>query len=150
LLADGWKTFLLFWAVSKDIGDSGFLTDLGVAVLDCRGCVAIRFGYPNDEGVSEHPLYASGMSDLASSVLEVHESAWAIEVTQQMHASAIRIWGGRQMDSHWSRDWTLRHFIITLKEKTFECLVYDTIAVDHFCKTFDDAFAFAIEKFKER
>ena len=48
LLADGWKTYLLFFAVSKG-------KDLGVAVLDCDHCVMSKFGYPNDEGLEEHP-----------------------------------------------------------------------------------------------
>ena len=149
LLADGWKTYLLFWAVSKEVGEAGFLADLGVAVLECQGCVASMFGYPNDEGIVEHAFYMYGMSDLASSVLEVVDSPWVLEVTQQMRASASRIWGARGMGSSWSRDSTLRHFILTLKEKTFECLVYDRIAIDRFFPTFDEAFAHVLSKFKE-
>jgi hypothetical protein len=148
LLADGWKTYLLFWAVSKDVGESGRLDDLGVAVLDCQGCVACKFGYPNDEGMPEHPFYNSGMADLPSSVLEVLDSIWTHEVTEQMHASVSRIWGGRGMDSSWSRDWVLRHFILTLKEKTFECLA-STLAVERYFPTFDEAIAFVVAKFKE-
>ena len=53
------------------------------------------------------------------------------------------------MDSSWSRTWTLRHFMLTLKEKTFECLVSDRIVVDRFCQTFDEAFAYVIGKFNE-
>lgn len=86
---------------------------------------------------------------MGSSVLEVLESPWVHEVTQQMQSSASRIWGGRGMDSSWSRTWTLRHFMLTLKEKTFECLVSDRIVVDRFCQTFDEAFAYVIGKFNE-
>jgi len=148
LLADGFKTYLLFWAVSKEVGESGFLADHGVAVLDCQRCVACRFGYPNDEGMHEHPLWKSGIADSVSSVLEVRDSTWAREVEQQMQASASRIWGGRGIDSSWSRDLLLRHFILALKEKTFECLG-SGLAVERYFPTFDQAIAFVIGRFKD-
>jgi hypothetical protein len=56
LLQDGRKTYLLFFAVSKVVEESGYFEDLGVAVLDCKRCATAKFGYPNDEGLPEHPL----------------------------------------------------------------------------------------------
>lgn len=148
LLADGENTYLLFFAVSKNVGKSGYLDDLGVAVLECQGSVACKFDYPNDEGRPEHPLYNFGMSDLESSVLEVVDSTWAHEVAKQMHASASRIWGGRGVDPSWSRDEVLRHFIVTSKEKTFECLA-SALAIDRYFQTFDQAIAYVIGRFNE-
>src|SRR4051794_36899649 len=75
VLQDGWKTYLLFWSVSKSVGASGYLDDLGVAVVDCQGCVLTKFGYPNDEGTPEHPLYSLGF-DVGSSIQEVVASNW--------------------------------------------------------------------------
>lgn len=146
LLQDGWGTYLLFFAVSKNVGKSGYLDDLGVAVLECRGCVVAKFGYPNDEGRPEHPLYSAGMAQATSAVLEVVESAWAREVDEQAMASARRIWGARATDLFRSRE-PAGHFIINLKEKTFECLA-SSLAVARYCGTFDEAIAFVMEKFK--
>jgi hypothetical protein len=134
-------------AVSKDVGESGWFTDLGFAVLDCQRCAMSKFGYPNDEGRPEHPLY-NGMTQAKTSVLEVVDSPWADEVSNQMRESDRRIWGGRGMEPAWDRGGALRHFIITLKEKTFECLAR-TIVVERYCKTFDEAFSFVLDKFKE-
>jgi hypothetical protein len=149
LLQDGWKTYLLFFAVSKAVGESGHLKDLGVAALECKQCGMSKFGYPNDEGLPEHPLYNYGMADLQSSVHEVIESAWAEEVSQQRIASAQRIWGRRGMDWTWATKRTHRHFIITLKEKTFECLASE-LSVECFFKTFEEAFAHVVRSFMKR
>jgi hypothetical protein len=148
LLQDGWKTYLLFFAVSKAIDESGYLRDLGVAVLDCQHCVASKFGYPNDEGLPEHPYYRCGMSELATSVLEVVDSPWVQEVTDQRVASARRIWERRGMDWSWARGNQPRHFILTLKEKTLECLA-SSLVVERFCETFDAAYAHVIEEFSK-
>lgn len=148
LLQDGWKTFLLFFAVSKAVGSDGRLDDLGVAVVDCRDCASSKFGYPNDEGMPEHPLYPCGLAEAGSSILEVIESPWAMEVSEQMVASSRRIWGGRGMGSGWSSERRLRHFIIVLKEVTFECLA-SSLVVDRFCECFDEAYAYVLAKLAE-
>jgi hypothetical protein len=148
VVQDGWKTDLLFFAVSKAVGQSGYLDDLGVAVLDCHQCVMAKFGYPNDEGLPEHPLYLSGMGETASSVMEVADSAWAAEVDGQRTASARRIWGGRGIEPGWVKDCKSRHFIVTLKEKTFECLA-SSLTVEQFCPTFAEATAFVMAKLAE-
>jgi hypothetical protein len=120
VLQEGWKTYLLFFAVSQDVDESCHLKDFGVAVLDCQNCAMSKFGYPNDEGLVEHRLYASGMAELQTSVLEVVDSPWEHEVHEQMLASARRIWRKRGMGWDGARKRELRHFIIRLKEKTFE------------------------------
>ncbi len=148
LLADGWKTYLLFYAVSKDIDESGRLKDLGVAVLDCKECVMSKFGYPNDEGKYEHPFYKYGMASSETAVLEVFDSPWVQEVFEQQQTSARRIWGGRGMDWEWARDRKPRHFMITLKEMTFECLA-SSLVIDRYCSTFEEAFTHVIATFNE-
>lgn len=148
VIQDGWKTYLLFFAVSKAVGQSGYLDDLGVAVLDCDHCVMAKFGYPNDEGLPEHVMYRCGMGEAASSVLEVVDSAWAAEVDGQRVASAQRIWGGRGISPEWVKDCKSRHFIVTLKEKTFECLA-SSIAVERYCPTFAEAMSFVMGKLTE-
>lgn len=127
LLQDGREAFLLFFATTPDITDSGYLGDLGVAVVECIGWVITKFGYPNDEGLSEHPLYSIGLGD-ESTVYEVVNSEWALEVGQQMQDSSDRIWHKTDFICA-----PLRHFIVLLKERTFECLAQD-IAVNHYAK----------------
>lgn len=146
LLADGWKTYLLFFAVSKGLDASGHLKDLGVAVLDCDHCVMSRFGYPNDEGIQEHSLYEHGIADLTTSVVEVLDSTWVQEVSEQMLGSAQRICAGRGISCDWARDPKLRHFIVLLKEKSFECLA-SSLAVEKFCNTFEEAYSHVVAEF---
>jgi hypothetical protein len=77
VIQDGWSTYVLFFAVSKSVDETGYLRDLGVAVVECQGCSMAKFGYPNDEGRPEHPLYKLGMHDAGSDILEVIASPWA-------------------------------------------------------------------------
>jgi hypothetical protein len=145
LLQDGMEAFLLFFAVSKEVSASGYLDDLGVAVLECVGCAATKFGYPNDEGLPEHPLYSLGLADAPSSVLEVVGSTWAKEVDDQLRESCIRIRGnvGAQGGG------CLRHFVVCLKERTFECLAQELV-VNRFTLGFPEAFAYVQSRFSER
>jgi len=146
LLQDGWKTYLLFLAVSKTVQESGYLKDLGVAILECVNCSSAKMGYPNDEGLSEHPLWNHGLSDLESSIAEVAGSPWLADIRDQKNRSAKRIWGGRGMA------WTPttesdKHFVITLKEATFECIAEDLTVVEY-AHDYDAAFAYVITEFK--
>ena len=142
LLQDGWATFLLFRAVSRTVSTSGHLDDLGIAVLECTGCAATKFGYPNDEGLHEHPLYDRGLSDAPTAVVEVTDSAWAREVSEQMRLSTARIWGTSPSSA------SLRHFLICLKELTFECLA-SQMEVKLYTKDFSAAFAYVQARFSE-
>ena len=148
VIQDGWKTYLLFFAVSKAVGSSGYLDDFGVAILNCQQCVMSKFGYPNDEGLPDHPLYYSGMAEAISSVLEVVDSAWPAEVDGQRVSSARRIWGSRGIAPDWFKDCKSRHFVVALKEKTFECLA-SSIKVERFCPTFAEATEFVLAKLAE-
>src|SRR5262249_59861828 len=92
VVQDGWYTYVLFYAVSKSFDETGYLRNLGVAVVECQSCSMAKFGYPNDEGRPEHLLYKLGMSDAQSDILEVIASPWAQEVALQQQTSAQRIW----------------------------------------------------------
>lgn len=139
VVQDGWATFLLFFAVSKSVDETGYLKDLGVAVVECTRCSASRFGYPNDEGLPEHPLYTLGLGTAGSSILEVVNSTWAQEVHQQKIASSQRIWRGRNLTRGVAGpSEPPHHFIIPLKEKTFECLA-SGLSVVFFAKDFPEA-----------
>jgi hypothetical protein len=147
-LQDGWCTYLLFFACSESVGSSGYLEDKGVAVLECESCAITKFGYPNDEGLPEHPLYAVGLADASSPILEVVGSIWASEVSAQVRASSNRIWGGRGMkvpDSHRAPG---RHFIVLLKEQTFECIA-TALTVRLYAKDFAEAYSYVQQRLAE-
>lgn len=148
LMQNGSQAWLMFFAVSSALNESGCLDDLGVAAMACHDCVKTRFGYPNDEGRPEHPLYTYGMREAESSILEVVDSPWVAEVTGQMSESAARIWGGRGMEAQGQGRATHKHFIMPLKEATFECIASE-LRVERFFKTFDEAMRHGVAKMRE-
>jgi hypothetical protein len=147
-MQDGWSTFLLFFARSETVGSSGFLEDKGVAILECESCAVTKFGYPNDEGLPEHPLYALGLAEASSPILEVEGSAWASEVAMQVRTSSDRIWGGRGVKVPDSQGAPDRHFIVLLKEQTFECIA-TKLTVRLFAKNFAEAYSYVQQRFAE-
>lgn len=116
VLQHGWATYLVMEAVSRDSR-----IDLGNAIIKFQATSA-KYGYPNDEGMSEHPLYTKGLSESPSAVDEVLNSAWVREIGNQKSKSRTRIWGGRGIQSVDSAEPPLRHLIFSLKEGTFECV----------------------------
>lgn len=84
---------LLFNTMSARPGRSGYLEDMGIGILEFNSCVTTRFGYPNDEGRNEHPLFDKGLSEIGYGVCEVLNSRWAAEWMAMTRASAERIWG---------------------------------------------------------
>jgi hypothetical protein len=148
VIQDGWSTYLLFFAVSKSVDEAGYLKDLGVAVVECKHCSASKFGYPNDEGLPEHPLYALGLGSAKSSILEIVGSPSAQEAHEQGSASHRRIWGGRSSSYEPAEGKPPRHFIVLLKEKTFECLGNE-LSVDLFAKDFPEALEYVHRKLAE-
>ena len=149
VLQDGWATYLLFFAVSKTIDEStGYLKDLGVAVVECEGCSSTKFGYPNDEGLPEHPLYSFGMADTSSTVLVAEGTPWLKEVLGQQRASTERIWGSRGIARKETTESPQRHFIVPLKEATFECIA-TSLKVVLYAKNFNEAHAYVWQRFSE-
>ena len=148
VIQDRRATYLLFFAVSKSVDETGYLKDLGVAVVECKHCSAAKFGYPNDEGRPEHPLYDLGLGAAESSILEVVGSTWAQEVLQQKIASSQRIWGGRNSTWKPAQGEPPRHFIILLKEKTFECRASE-LSIECFAKDFREALQHVQRKLSE-
>ena len=128
LLQSEYSVFLLFNAVSDDVRPSGHLEDLGVGILEFTRKVTTRFGYPNDEGRNEHPLYHRGLSDIGYGVCEVLRSSWAAEWAAITRKSANRILGGE--DSMAFKRWETshavhRHFLVAFHDSTFECVAAD-------------------------
>jgi len=138
LLQDGWDTFLLFYA---------FDSESRVIVVECEDCASSRFGYPNDEGLPEHPHYRDGISGGEGSFFVSESTPWLSDVSTRMRESSRRIWGGRGMETPPARN-KLFHFIATLKQATFECIA-SGLKVVHRADGFDDAFAYVRQRFSQ-
>jgi len=85
--------------------------------FDVIGCMIATFGYPNDEALGSHPLYASGLRQYA--VFEVIDSSWKRGVIEQnLRSFPVN-------PPHYE---SLRHFVVTFQDSTFECLAQELIA----------------------
>jgi hypothetical protein len=78
-------------------------------LLEFGGCLLTRFGYPNDEALAGHQLYSKGLRSYG--VFEVEESAWIADIVAR-NAVSFPLAGLP----------SLRHFVITFHDSTFECL----------------------------
>ncbi len=138
LLIDEERRYILFSATSKLVqDDTGLFKDLGTAILNIKGCKAIKYGYPNDHGLPEHPLYKYIEEDPSdySSVLEVFNSPWSSEIIDQMNTSIKRIddpFFGVQKRITPDK---ARHFLILFREQTFECIA-SAMEVERYCVTY--------------
>lgn len=125
--------FLIFFAI-EHTGDT-----LGVAVLKCADCLATRLGYPNDEGLREHELWAKGLAELDYPVVEIAESSWAEQVRDEATRTRARIWSSQQNTAFAHPVRASRHFLISFNGHTFECLASE-LEVVGFHPTFEQAF----------
>lgn len=132
-------TFLVFFAVSP-IG-----VDLGVAVLECVDCSATRLGYPNDEGLPEHDRWNDGLGSLDYPIAEVSDSDWVLHLSKQVIVSRNRIWRDRSEVAFAKPSRPLRHFIVLLKEQTFECVARE-MKVLGFHSSFSSACSVALSR----
>jgi hypothetical protein len=87
--------------------------DAGTALLEFERCLISKFGYPNDEALSGHPLIGT-TPKTCYRILEVVDSPWPAQLAAQ----------NRIAFPHTS-DWHIRHFIVTFHDSTFECLAHE-------------------------
>lgn len=138
LLQDGWDAFLLFCPHDES----------AVIVVECESCASSRFGYPNDEGLPEHPHYHDGISSGNASFFISDDTPWLRDVANQKAESSRRIWGGRNMTVPAGRGEKLFHFIAPMKEATFECIA-SNLKIVHRAKGFEDAFSYVRMRFSQ-
>lgn len=72
------KLIFCFLAVEKRA--DGFLHDCGLAVFKTELCLLHKYGYPNDEAVSCHPLFLSNVGFDGYTISKVINSAWVLEL----------------------------------------------------------------------
>ena len=95
---------LLFYTVAE--ADGG-----GTAVVQFESALAVHIGSPNDEALHGHPLWTTGLQHYAFQ--EVMGSDWAAELERRNRCHPMH-------DA--SRYRSLRHFILTFHDVTFECV----------------------------
>jgi len=123
---------VLFDAISTKKGRDGRYEDKGIASVELVDCIITKYGYPNDEGMPEHPLRSKGLNECCSSIVEVRGSSWLDEVTRQMTQSARRIWRDQyervyKVPESSRKGPGARHFIFLFREHTFECIANDLV-----------------------
>jgi hypothetical protein len=146
LIQDSYRTYLLFFAVSNSVDEKGYLKNLGVAILSIEDCIISKFGYPNNEGLPEHPFFGYGLAK--SPVLEITDSLWVKEILEQIDISSHRIRSDDFNRQSSEKKSIKRHFIIALSEATFECIA-SSLIVERYCETFDEAFSYVVSKLNE-
>ncbi len=90
-------------------------------LVACAGISLSRFGYPNDEGLTEHRLYRSGLGNL-NGFGEVKDSEFLKEYETMSKGSHERIWSGRGLSATKQAHQSKRHFIVSFKENVFEVI----------------------------
>ena len=86
----------------------------GIAVVEFIHCHVSKFGLPNNDAWAGHPLYSRiTEADGWMSFLEVRHSSWKAELERQNKVSY----------PDW--DWPHKHFIISFRQSTFECVAKD-------------------------
>ena len=89
-------------------------------IIEFEGPRAHYFGPPNDEALTGHPLSTRGLTPYGS--FEMIASSW-IRLLEQRN----RV--------HWRHDArqfsTLRHFVLTFHDKTFECIAKGISTICH-------------------
>ena len=86
-------------------------SDERTAVIKFENCVIHKFGSPNDEALSGHPLYKKGLRHY--SVFNVSRSSWIKDV-EKMNSQHPRHYKERFLEYN--------HFIFTFHDSTFECI----------------------------
>ncbi len=107
---------------------NGKREDAGYGIVEFDSCSLTKFGYPNDEALSGHPLYARGLAGYG--VYEAHNSSWIKLVTQQNRAVFPN-----------TPDSTQRHFIFTFHDSTFECVargLYASLSAKPYAEIFEE------------
>ncbi|MEK8035088.1 hypothetical protein AACH06_30085 [Ideonella sp. DXS29W] len=123
---------LVFGAM--EILPDGIRKPVGCATVELELCSVTKFGYPNDEALSGHPLSGKGLE--AYGIFEVINSSWLEALANQNRVSFPNTPRSSQ-----------RHFILTFHDSTFECVarslrgtVTDEPAVESCARVFSRLF----------
>lgn len=120
LLASEYRTYLAFYVRDPDPNWDGTYVNVvdpsspnveKLCIVTIGGCVATRFGSPNEEVFHGHYLYGHGQEAYEAQI--VMNSPWLREV------QAINSVHSQYNPNRWT---DVKHFILWFHDSTFECL----------------------------
>ncbi|GAC1591957.1 MAG: hypothetical protein NVS3B21_11020 [Acidimicrobiales bacterium] len=109
LIATGWRTLVAIYLASPAVQN-----DMEVQVAEFVSCSAVRFGFPNDEVLTGHPLWGHGLEFYATH--EVEDSSWLHDLR------SIESVHPRAADTPF---WDQKHFVLTFHDNTLEAIADD-------------------------
>lgn len=114
VLSDEGNLFLCYYVddISAEFDSAPIkMADEAVVVVTFERCDTFKFGSPNDEAISGHPLYENGLTPY--SIFKVINSSWIeeLEVMNSVHRRHDK----KRYDS-------LNHYIFVFHDSTFECV----------------------------
>ena len=115
LFQSEYRTFLTFYLYEQDPDWNGaYSASARIAIIEWRGCFGTMLGWPNDEALSGHRLWESGLKEVGYyGAAEVRNSSWIAEIEK----------GNSVHPQHKpERFAALRHYILLFHDSTFECL----------------------------
>jgi len=123
VLLSGLRTFVVFYLSTRDPrfdrpdpDRPDPLTDHGVGIVEFKQVTSVKIGSPNDQVRRGHPLWGSGLEyDRAH---EVRNSPW---ITELMNVNRVH---DSFDESRWSGT---RHFVLTFRDETLECVARRTV-----------------------
>jgi len=119
-LCNDYRAFLTFYVSEPDPNWDGTYVNVvdpaspeaaSLCLVTITGCVASKFGAPNDEVFHGHPLDGRGMDGYTAQV--VKNSPWLAEVQKMNSVHSC------YDPKHWE---SVKHFILWFHDNTFECL----------------------------
>ena len=141
--SSGLRTFLVYLAAESEassIGTTVRVIDPSageqevLALVEFKGCYAHRFGGPNDEVITGHPLHGRGLQAYRAHV--VQNSPWIAteKATNSVHRSF--------RPERWDR---LNHYLLFFHDDAFECLA-EGWTVEVVAGTFRQVVGLAVER----
>jgi hypothetical protein len=123
VLLSALRTFVAFYLSVRDPLFDGTTprvkdpqADHGIGVLEFKRTTSVKIGFPSNEVLRRHPLWGSGLESY--SALEVKNSPW---ITELMDVD-------RAHEHFDESQWTgRRHFMLTFRDETLECVAKWTI-----------------------
>ena len=113
VLASEGQTYLMY-VVQEDSNWDGSSEKLSIALVDFIDCNAWKYGGPNVDVLSGHPLWGRGLDPNAAHMIA--HSRWLAqeEKINQVHP--------QYNPDRWK---TRKHYLLSFRDKTFECLASD-------------------------
>jgi len=134
VLSSGLRTYLIYLVRTPDADwdgshataiDPSALMKHRIAVVEFEHCILYKFGTPNDEVLTGHPLHGKGL--VAYGAHTVERSRW---IKEQERINSVH---PQHAPESWRR---FRHYMLAFHDETFEC-----IATSHSVTQTDSPFA---------